>query len=144
MACMEIWKTVDKISFLEVSSLGRVRNKDTKYIYNPRFKKEGYEMVELRLPIHRLVAEAFLPNPENKPQVHHKQPVKPGYCNNSVDNLQWVSQKENNDEREWKPGATGEKYISFHKGTNKYQLRYKGFSGYFESLEEAVNKRNEL
>lgn len=57
---------------------------------------EGYASV--RLPdqnylIHRLVAEAFIPNPQNKPQVNHKDGNK---RNNNVDNLEWVTARENN------------------------------------------------
>ena len=43
--------------------------------------------------IHRLVAKAFIPNPKNLPQVHHKDG---NGCNNCVENLEWVSQRQNN------------------------------------------------
>lgn len=97
MAEEELWKNVSNYDKYEVSSLGRVRNKITGRVLKPA-NIGGYYSVGLSsgktksYSVHQLVAHAFLPNLENKPQVNHKD--KNG-LNNKVSNLEWVTNKEN-------------------------------------------------
>jgi hypothetical protein len=97
----EQWKCVDGFADYEVSSLGRVRSmKFGKVrILKPRKTTDGYFSVvtcmngcETSHRIHRLVASAFLPNPETLPQVDH---IDRTVTNNCVDNLRWVSPSQN-------------------------------------------------
>ena len=102
---MEEWKDLiyqNKIyDFLEVSNNGKIRNKRNGHIYKLHPNTNGYLTVNISLGsrkhnktflVHKAVAESFIPNLENKPQVNHKDLNK---TNNIVSNLEWVTNQEN-------------------------------------------------
>lgn len=94
----EIWKDITGYEGrYQVSNMGRVKSINPKLgvcILKPK-KCCGYLTVELRQHrhwIHRLVAEAFVPNPDNKPQVNH---INEDKLDNRAENLNWMTAKEN-------------------------------------------------
>ncbi len=111
----EEWKIIEIPEFqgnYEVSTLGRIRT--IPHLCRDRFGRErwigghikatrinpkGYKMINVRYEnkhytfrVHRIVAETFLPNPDNLPEINHKDEDK---TNNSVNNLEWCTHQYN-------------------------------------------------
>lgn len=96
------WYTLVVNPNYEITKTGLIRNKTTKLVLKQQ-ERGGYMRVELSnnckrktYSVHRLVAEQFIPNPENKSEVNHKDFNRK---NNSVDNLEWVTRQENSDHK---------------------------------------------
>lgn len=94
---VEEWRAIEGFENYEVSNLGRIRR--IEYV-KQREDFNGYPIVSLykdgkgkTLKVHRLVAKAFIENPNNLPQVNHIDEVK---THNNVTNLEWCSQQYNN------------------------------------------------
>lgn len=126
---MEIWKPVENYeTYYQVSSHGRVRslnkliNTGIKHseqrlrkgkVLKPNLKRSGYLSVDLSKDnkvkttlMHRIVATAFIPNYDNKPQVNHKNGNK---TDNRADNLEWATRSENQTHRFQALGQIGKR-----------------------------------
>ena len=110
----EIWVDVSGFEpFYEISTLGRIRSKPRMKrirggglqpiparLITAQLLKNGYFYVTLwsgktkgtTTPLHRVIAKAFIPNPENKPEVNHLNGIR---TDNSIENLEWCTTREN-------------------------------------------------
>ena len=102
---LEVWRDIPGyIGRYEASTIGRIRNKKTGKVLKLTPNANGYCVVTMytdpvcgkkiskRVPVHRLIAQAFIPNPDNKPYIDH---IDTNTLNNRVTNLRWVTPKEN-------------------------------------------------
>ena len=104
---------------------GKVYNQKYDRFLKASLGNHGYLCLNLRKnnktylkSIHRLVGQAFIPNPENKPQIDHIDRDK---SNNNVENLRWVNNSENQQNQDVKcTNKLGIKNICYNEGMNRY------------------------
>jgi len=129
----EIWKALPGVPGVEVSTLGRVRTLDkivssekrTQFVKGHVLKQCdnscGYLMVHIPIDgklitksVHRLIAKTFIPNPDNLPQINHKNCDRSDNC---VINLEWCNNSYNIQYREKFGKALGRKIFAINLGT---------------------------
>lgn len=139
---MKKWKVISDCPLYEVSNEGEIRRKETKRVLKQRLnlKRNGYPLVNLHygkgqqktFSVHRLVAKAFLPNPNNLSDVDH---IDRTTNNNKVSNLCWSSTSQNVTNSKC-PKSIRIKWLNQYK---KWSVDILGKCWFFTDLDEAVN-----
>lgn len=140
---------IPNFSNYEINSLGEVRNIKRQTLLRAGNNRLGYLQYSLygdngekkTLKLHRLVALAFIPNPDEKPHIDH---IDRNKLNNSISNLRWVTRTENNQNasvrKDNKSGVAGVVFCNIKKLWRV--SRQRRHLGYFKTMEEAIECRN--
>lgn len=148
---MEEWRQISGFEAYEVSNHGNVRHGDRAMKFTVDTRPCGYRLVRVGLrkdgkqtlcTVSRLVAQTFIPNPEDLPTVDH---IDRNSQNNHVSNLRWASYQTQNMNRDVAIGVSGHRHIYKHK--NGWQVRIRRhtqhvFDKCFQTIEAAVEARD--
>jgi hypothetical protein len=150
---MEEWKPIEGYEDYQISNLGRV--KSTKYGYDKILKhskdKHGYirvwlysDKIRKELLLHRLIALAFIPNPDNKLEIDHINRQKD---DNRIENLKWVSRSDNCINVKAR-NKLNEKNIYLTKDNTYNVLIYRNYERVldkiYKTFEDAIIARNDF
>lgn len=137
----EEWKIVHECDKYEVNQNGEIRHRVRKQILSPRKNSGGYGYVcfvingkRKNFAIHRIVANAFIPNPNGYLEVNHKDYNR---LNNKVENLEWVSSSQNKQHSYIRI----KNHISRGKSVNQYD-KNNNFIKTFLTVTEAAKEMN--
>ena len=148
---MEEWKDIkDMNGYYQISNFGNVKSfityrqnkKETGKILKPFLVTKKYQTVSLfskSYSVHRLVAEHFIPNPNNLPQVNHIDGDK---TNNNISNLEWVTNRENSIHYHKSDDTSGIQMTKANTYSTKIRHNKKQvYLGTFSTLDEAISVR---
>jgi hypothetical protein len=142
----EEFKIIKDFENYSISNFGNVKNNKTGKILKPG-NCCGYHIVSLNgksQRVNRLVAQSFIPNPDNKPNADH---IDNNKKNNNVNNLRWATQSENCSNMSiGNRNTSGIKGVHFDKLRNKWvaEIKHEGikyYLGRFENIEDAIKAR---
>ena len=147
----EIFVNIANFPNYQISNHGNVKNVKTNRILKPGKSSNGYLVVNLMnegdkscKSIHRLVATAFIENPDNKQNVDH---INHDKLNNHISNLRWATVSENNQNTSIGiRNTSGIIGVSFHKPSQKWRAQIDADGrrihlGYFINKDDAIVAR---
>ena len=146
---METYKVIEGFENYSVSDHGNVKNNKTEKVLKQKYRRDGYMDICLvkdknksSHSMQRLVAKAFIPNPNAKPCVDH---IDNNRHNNHIDNLRWVTKSENQHNRSINKNSTSMvKGVDFNNNKWRAQIRIDGIKihlGLFTNIEDAKQAR---